>query len=804
MDPNAAGSEVYECEEARPPTGGPCSDDQQRVWVVENSAQARNLAEAINCSGGSFEVEWRGSVVVDKTILVVDGTVVNVTGADSSAVMDGNGSVRVLTVVNAALHLNSVGVSFGASVVGGAIALAGSRLTLNATNFVGNRATGSGGAVYVFGNSSVSCAGVSFEDNMAGIHGGAIFVMSRSTVSHSGKSIFTDNTAGNSGGAIGVHNGSRVLWTEEAVFTNNAAERYGGAVSAVHNSSVSWSAGVDFDSNSAVQGGGGVRVEDNSNASWSSSTTSVFVQNVARLGGAVFIELSSYVSFAGSTSFINNTASWRGGAVSVAESSNATWSNNTTFLNNVGGDGGALIVTAMSRAVFSGIARFDGNSAVGDPDTSAIPGHGGGLLIYYSDVAWVGQMSFVGNTAIVSGGAISALGLSALGPFTSVAGAGATIFSNNSAATGGAMYALSSTVSWSGDALLADNQAHNADFGVGGAICLIDSKLTWDGERTSFVGNVATVLGGALYITESDVFWGGTTEFVGGRANAGGALFVANGSSVGWSAPTEFTSNEAVTDGGAMLLLRGSDTADLALVINGSTTISLNTCGANGGALAMIGDMSFAIGTENVSFVENSAAVAGGAVTVSGTGIGPVFSNVSFISNSAPVGGAAYIVGSGNSRAEALFDAPDPTTFDGCQFLSNWAYRTGGAVDSAAGQDAFVNSYFANNTAGVGGALRLAGTAYVENCVFEDSVSDEEGGAAVSNIGNLVRMSGVSFIGNVFDCQQNKYLGFNAVRCFAQPRKSARSVWILLHLELAGNIFCNSVPFGSLRSRTEM
>ncbi|CAN0384079.1 unnamed protein product, partial [Laminaria digitata] len=180
LDPNAA-DELYECE-APPAAALPCSEEVQRTWVVEDSAQARALAAAVNCSGGSFEVEWRGTVVVDGPIYVTNETTLTVTGVGSDARIDGNASTRLFTVVNAALHVSDVNISYGASTVGGAIAAAASSLTFDQTNFFGNRAAANGGAIYVTDGSSVSCAGGTFDNNGAGSEGGAMYVTGSSVV----------------------------------------------------------------------------------------------------------------------------------------------------------------------------------------------------------------------------------------------------------------------------------------------------------------------------------------------------------------------------------------------------------------------------------------------------------------------------------------------------------------------------------------------------------------------------------------------------------------------------------------------
>lgn len=180
--------------------------------------------------------------------------------------------------------------------------------------------------------------------------------------------------------------------------------------------------------------------------------------------------------------------------------------------------------------------------------------------------------------------------------------------------------------------------------------------------------------------------------------------------------------------------------------------------------MALLGGLSVAFGTAEVSFIDNTAVVAGGAIFVSGAGVGPSFTNVSFISNSAQAGGAVSTVGSGNVRSTGGVEALNPTTFRGCLFIGNRATATGGAIESAAGQDEYMDSIFVGNRAGTGGALRLAGTASVENCSFVENVSDDGGGAAVSNIGSILTMANISFGRNVFDCHLGTFLNYTNVR----------------------------------------
>lgn len=147
LDP-AAGDELYDCK-ATPPATLPCSADVQGTWLVESSAQVRALAVAVNCSNGSFEVEWRGNIVVDEAIYIVHGTALTVLDAELATVVGGNGSRRLFTVVDATLQVSGVNITASTNAVGGAITGSGASIALNRTRLISNHAAGNGGAVYM-------------------------------------------------------------------------------------------------------------------------------------------------------------------------------------------------------------------------------------------------------------------------------------------------------------------------------------------------------------------------------------------------------------------------------------------------------------------------------------------------------------------------------------------------------------------------------------------------------------------------------------------------------------------------------
>ena len=69
VDPDSSDG-LYQCEAAAPAAALPCSVETQQSWVVANTAQARAMAEAVNCSNGKFSVEWRGHVEIEETIYI--------------------------------------------------------------------------------------------------------------------------------------------------------------------------------------------------------------------------------------------------------------------------------------------------------------------------------------------------------------------------------------------------------------------------------------------------------------------------------------------------------------------------------------------------------------------------------------------------------------------------------------------------------------------------------------------------------------------------------------------------------------
>ena len=564
-------------------------------------------------------------------------------------------------------------------------------------------------------NASLYLSNVAIRNGNA-IYGGAI-AASRSTLTFE-RVTFDGNKAIQGGGALSLSDGAIVSLGKHTVFVINTAYA-GGAIYVTGGINVSCTGNTTFSENAATSGdGGAIYATDRSSLVWTAS--SLFLDNNAeKSGGALYLSNASSATWNAESTFSTNNANTHGGALYLSDDCSATWTAESTFsTNRAGSDGGALYLSDDCSATWTAESTFSTNRAGSD----------GGAL-YLSDdcsATWTAESTFSSNTAQSKGGALHLSNSNAT--WNAVSG-----FSTNSAEDeGGVLYSL------------------------------YDSNVTWNGE-SFFYANMAQSDGGAVYVNRANVLWNGCASFVSNTARNGGAIYVNDGATAEWTRQTNFTSNSADVNGGAV----GSRAPfeyeqDSVITIKGATSFANNTCGANGGGMALVQSTAVFFERNKIIFSYNSAGASGGAVFVTGTAFGVVFMNVVFLSNHAPTGGGVRITES--AAAITIYGenqrVVNPTTFVGCKFVYNSAIGTGGAVDSASGQDLFDDTLFEGNYARVGGGLRLAGTASIVNCSFVDNASDLGGGAAVSNIGYISTVTNVSFHGNVFNCGSQTFLEF--------------------------------------------
>ena len=138
----------------------PCPAIVEELMVVANTSDAEALAEALTCDGpGMFAVSWNGAVMLSRTLLVTNGTTLNVTGSSESTGDGTNGDGAVIhsdgTVLLFDIDLDSTVLLTGLTLSGGGGALrvaGGSSVEVIDCSFIHNNRTSSdlGGGLLSF------------------------------------------------------------------------------------------------------------------------------------------------------------------------------------------------------------------------------------------------------------------------------------------------------------------------------------------------------------------------------------------------------------------------------------------------------------------------------------------------------------------------------------------------------------------------------------------------------------------------------------------------------------------------------
>jgi hypothetical protein len=309
--------------------------------------------------------------------------------------------------------------------VGGAWSSYKGRLRIVGCTFAANQARW-GGALYLQSNSSAAVTSTRFVGNNAVLDGGAIssFTGGNTTL---GACIFTGNTvsaAGGSGGALHLGGNNTVTATGTMFEGNNAT--FGGAIASICSNNL-YLLECQLMNNDATALGGALHAADGSvdacqvNNSWSMVTVSLcsFQNNTARAGGgAAFIANGATLNSLSCTFVHNDAKAAQGGGVMLGKNSSC-WCSNTSFTGNMALQGGAMAATNAAKARFSGGCVFSSNNA----------SVAGGALM--ADGAWVmlEDSMLQRNTAQLGGGLMARNGAKVtLGPGVHVVGNVARLF----------------------------------------------------------------------------------------------------------------------------------------------------------------------------------------------------------------------------------------------------------------------------------------------------------------------------------------------------------------------------------------
>ncbi|CAM9573957.1 unnamed protein product, partial [Ectocarpus sp. 4 AP-2014] len=213
-----------------------CGSLTQDARVVSTADHALTLgADLTACPGLEFNVYWRGTIGLSQPLQLTNATILRIIGeSKEESVANGGGEVSLFVASElSVLYLESVGLTGGYGVDGGAVAaVGGSSVTLVDCDVYGNTAGSKGGAVYLEGGSSLNAGGANFTGNSADIYGGAVHAEDASTVTtQDGTTNTFHGNAARLGGAIHTQDSSDVTFGNGVVsLSSNSAQFEGGAI----------------------------------------------------------------------------------------------------------------------------------------------------------------------------------------------------------------------------------------------------------------------------------------------------------------------------------------------------------------------------------------------------------------------------------------------------------------------------------------------------------------------------------------------------------------------------------------------
>lgn len=530
--------------------------------------------------------------------------------------------------------------------------------TINQTQFLHNKSTtasGYGGGIFNYtdnkGILNLTLNGCIFTDDDAPNAGGAIYNSGSGTLNDDDMKVYVKNCSFDScsGYAIYSTGGKIFLSVDKSTFTNNA----GGILHT----------GATLD---------GLSTGKITNCIFTNTSTGIYL--ACNNSGTGFTNKSINYNI-DSCTFINNSYGLylynysQGGNAKHAQYtlSHSTFTNNTLgAVYNFGSDNCNITATLKKNT-------FTNNQ-----------GTNGGAMYSYSSASgiielYVDSCDFTGNKASASGGALYNYN-------TDIVSVSNCNFSNDTAATGGAVY-------------------NNATYK--------NALYKMDFRNCTYTNNRAT--------------------------GSAGALFFANGGFAGMNInviKNTFNGNTAANYGGSFYLSSATSYDTLSLNIdscsfnNSSTT--LNTTQSHGGAIYLYAyNMLAAISHTNIT--NSHAKARGGAIYFEKTNVGNIVdltvSDCNIESNSSDAYGGGLVL---NSLGNSHF------------YMDNCTIKNNSAVSGVGGMYIYQNSYsgsaeinhtiFDGNTTPLSsGALQINAdgslTGYASNCIFKNNFATTTGGA---------------------------------------------------------------------------
>ncbi len=227
--------------------------------------------------------------------------------------------------------------------------------------------------------------------------------------------------------------------------------------------------------------------------------------------------------------------------------------------------------------------------------------HQGGAIYLNNGMVQLSECSIMSGTAL-KGGAISAIGSG-----SNLSINGSTFSSNQAQQSGGFLFAEDASISVNASQIVENSAAE------GGAISVVGSEAELSMYETTFSGNAAQDIGGAVYLDSANASLMEST-FIGNQSIYGGALAIVGDQSNVAISQGVFNDNgdspetaDYTCNGGSIYQAGGQ------LTIHDGTSFNLNR-GLSGGAIAVAGAYA-SLTVENASFTQNTASSKGGAIS---------------------------------------------------------------------------------------------------------------------------------------------------------------------------------------------
>ena len=338
------------------------------------------------------------------------------------------------------------------------------------------------------------------------------------------------------------------------------------------------------------------------------------MDNIAQFGGALNVNENNTISLEGNITLSNNSAS-SGGAIYAFVKNTITLQANTLLAGNCANNGGAVYLHRNNAITIRGFVELDNNNAQST----------GGGIVAFNTVILRGNASLAGNSADY-GGAVYLDRNNAI-----TIGGFVELDSNNGQSGGGGILAfLNNTISLRGNASLAGNSAKG-----GGAIYLDRNNDITIGGFVELDNNNGRSGGGILAFLNNTISLRDNAILTGNYASlGGGAVYLHRGNTITIQGSVKFVDNNAQTAyGGAIGSLEDNN-----ITIVGNVTFGTNKA-LTGGAI-FSGIENSIIVKDGVTFTDNAATEAGGALYVNRQNYIALFGNVSFRHNIAGKGGA--------------------------------------------------------------------------------------------------------------------------------------------------------------------